>query len=113
MGYSYFEFWEMNPRILEPILEGYRLKRRIKDEDQWFLGGYVFEAVSIALANMFRKRGQKPQSYFEAIKKPTLNTVQNGELTEEEKQRKLDLLIAGLRTKQANFELAKQQKRQR
>lgn len=112
MGYSYWEFWDMNPKILEPILEGYKLKRKIIDEDQWLLGGYIFEAVTIAIGNMFRKRGQKPQSYFDAVKKPTLNAVKNSEMSEAEKQRQLDRLMAGLRTKQANFELAKQQKRQ-
>lgn len=103
----------MNPRILEPILEGYKLKRKIIDENQWLLGGYVFEAVSIALGNMAKKRGQKPDNYFEEIKRPALQSINtnNGELTEEEKQKRLDLLVAGLRVKQANFELAKQQKK--
>lgn len=103
----------MNPRILEPILEGYKLKRKVIDENQWLLGGYIFEAVSIALGNMSKKKGQKPDNYFEEIKKPALQSLGStkGELTEEEKQRQLDLLIAGLRTKQANFELAKQQKK--
>ena len=52
-------------------------------------------------------------NYFEEIKKPALQSIgsTNGELTEEEKQRQLDLLVAGLRIKQANFELAKQQKK--
>ena len=103
----------MNPRILEPILEGYKLKRKIRDENQWLLGGYVFEAVSIALGNMAKKKGQKPDNYFEEIKRPALQSINtnNGELTEEEKQKRLDLLVAGLRVKQANFELAKQQKK--
>jgi hypothetical protein len=113
MGYSYWDFWNMNPRILEPILEGYKLKRKIIDENQWLMGGYVFEAVSIAIGNMAKKKGQKPNNYFEEIKKPALQAINsdNGELTEEEKQRRLDLLMAGLRVKQANFELAKQQKK--
>lgn len=103
----------MNPRILEPILEGYKLKRKIIDENQWLLGGYIFEAVSIALGNMAKKKGQKPDNYFEEINRPALQSINtnNGELTEEEKQKRLDLLVAGLRVKQANFELAKQQKK--
>lgn len=103
----------MNPRILEPILEGYKLKRKIIDENQWLLGGYIFKAVSIALGNMAKKKGQKPDNYFEEIKRPALQSINtnNGELTEEEKQKRLDLLVAGLRVKQANFELAKQQKK--
>ena len=104
----------MNPKILEPILEGYKLKRKIIDEDQWMLGGYIFEAVTIALGNMSKKKGQKPRNYFEEISKPALHIIheKNNELSEEEKQRKLDLLVAGLRVRQANFELAKQKKGQ-
>ena len=103
----------MNPRILEPILEGYKLKRKIIDENQWLLGGYIFEAVSIALGNMAKKKGQKPDNYFEEIKRPALQSINtnNGELTEKKKKKRLDLLVAGLRVKQANFELAKQQKK--
>ena len=41
----------MNPRILEPILEGYKLKRKIIDENQWLIGGYIFDAVSIEIGN--------------------------------------------------------------
>lgn len=114
MGYSYWEFWDMNPRILEPILEGYKLNRKIKDENNWLLGGYIFEAITIALGNMGRKKSQKPKNYFEELKKPVLDLAQssNTELSEEEKQKRLDLLIAGLRVKQANFELSKQKKGQ-
>lgn len=114
MGYSYWEFWNMNPRILEPILEGYRLNRKIKDENNWLLGGYIFEAITIALGNMGRKKGQKPKNYFEELKNPVLDLAQsnNTELSEEEKQKRLDLLVAGLRVKQANFELSKQKKGQ-
>lgn len=113
MGYTYNDFWDMNPRILEVIAEGYKLNRKVKDEDQWLLGGYIFEAVTIAVGNMFKKKGQKAQSYFDVVKKPVLGSVQeNGEMSEEEKQKKIELLLAGLRTKQANFELSKQKEGQ-
>jgi hypothetical protein len=114
MGYSYWEFWDMNPRILEPILEGYKLRRKIIDEDQWLLGGYIFEAVSIATGNMFRRKGQKPQSYFDVIKNPSLKSIKSnaGELSEEEKQKRRDILMASLRIRQTNFELSKQKKGQ-
>ena len=110
MGYSYYEFWDMNPRILESIIEGYKLKRKIIDEEQWLLGGYVFDAVSIALGNAFKKRGCKPDLYFEVIKDAKLKNIQNGDVTEEEKQKRLDLLMAGLRIKQANFEISRKKK---
>lgn len=104
----------MNPRILEPILEGYKLKRKIIDENQWLLGGYIFDAVSIAIGNMGKKKGQKPDNYFEAIKKPVLSSVNlsNNEMTEEEKQKRREILMASLRIRQANFELSKKKKEQ-
>lgn len=105
MGIGYDEFWTLNPRKLNVIIEGYRLKRQIEDEKAWYLGGYVFEAVSIALGNAFRKKNQKAKSYFEVLDKQFLKHKEMTELTEEEKQQKLDLLVAGLRIKQTNFEL--------
>lgn len=100
----------MNPRILEPILEGYKLKRKIIDEEQWLLGGYIFDAVSVAMGNAFKKKGHKPDLYFDVLKTPKLKNVQNKELSEEEKQKRIDLLVAGLRIKQANFEISKGKK---
>lgn len=106
MGYTYWEFWEMNPRILKPLVEGYRLRKKSIDENNWILGGYVYSAVSLALGNAFRKKNQKSKEYFEVLKEPMFKH-DHKEMTEEEKQKRLQLLIAGLRTKQANFELKK------
>lgn len=107
MGVSINEFWELNPRTLNVITEGYKLQRKVHDEEQWLLGGYVFNAVSIAMANAFRKKNVKAKSYFEEVEKPFLSGIssKNGEMSEEEIQRKRDLLMAQLRIKQSNFEL--------
>jgi len=108
MGISLNEFWELNPRTLNVITEAYRLKRKVYDEEQWLLGGYFFNAVTIALGNAFKKKNVKARSYFEEIEKPFLSEIdakKPGEMSEEEKQKKLDLLMAQLRVKQSNFEL--------
>lgn len=105
MGIGYDEFWTLNPRKLNVIIEGYKLKRQIEDEKAWLLGGYMFEAVSVALGNAFRKKGQKAKSYFEVLDKQFLKHSGNNEMSEEEKKKRIDLLMAGLRIKQANFQL--------
>lgn len=105
MGIGYDEFWTLNPRKLNVIINGYRLKREIEDEQDWLLGGYVFQAVSVAMSNAFKKKNQKAQSYFEILDRQFLKHDNKKEMTEEEKQKRLDLLIAGLRIKQTNFEL--------
>ena len=104
MGISYDEFWLLNPRKLNVIIEGYKNTRKVRDEEQWFLGGYFYQAVSIALGNAFRKKGQKEKNYFELLKKPFLGSLSQ-ELTEEEKQKSLDALMASLHVMQTNFEV--------
>lgn len=106
MGVSYEDFWNLTPRAINVILESYKLRRKIEDEQQWMLGGYVCSAVSVALSNAFKKKSQKSVSYFEELKKPFLTDLDKKELSEEEIQRKRELLFAQLRTKQANFEIS-------
>lgn len=104
MGIGYEEFWESTPRKLNVIIEGYKIKRKIEDEQQWYLGGYVFEAVSIAVGNAFRKKNQKAQSYFELLDKPFFKSAEL-ELSEDEKQRQIDALMARLHTMESNFNI--------
>ena len=105
MGIGYEEFWKLTPRKLNVIIEGYKIKRKVEDEKQWFLGGYMFEAVSIALGNAFRKKNQKANTYFELQDKPFLSKAQE-ELTEEEKQKQFDAFMASLHVMQTNFNLS-------
>ena len=105
MGISQKEFWQMTPRELNVFIEGYKLKRKTEDEQHWFLGGYMYSAFTIALGNAFRKKNTKEKSYFELIDKPFLSDVSE-ELTEEEKQKHLDKLMASLTTMETNFNLS-------
>lgn len=108
MGISYEYFWELNPRKLKPILEGYRLKKKTIDEQQWMLGGYVFEAVSLAMGNAFRKKGQKPRGYFSELKQPFLKDIElkdENNMTEEEKRIKTERLFTNLEIMAANYNM--------
>jgi len=111
MGVTYSEFWTLNPRRIKILVESYKLKRQVQDEEMWLLGGYVFEACSIALGNAFRKKGQKAQGYFELIKEPITKRVsenkdENG-LSESEKIAKTELLFKNLEIMAANHRLSK------
>ena len=108
MGITYDEFWTLNPRKIKVILESYKLRRQIEDERQWLLGGYMFDAISVALDNAFKKKGQKAKNYFEVREKPYLKEIKHeAGLSEEEIQKKRELLMAQLRVRQANYELKK------
>lgn len=106
MGIGYDEFFTLNPRKLNILLEGFKLRRKVKDEEAWLLGGYTYEAVSVAVSNVLRKKGQKAKSYFEVLNKPLLSNIsENKEMTEEEKQKQREALMAKLHVMQTNFNL--------
>lgn len=105
MGISSDEFWRLNPRTLNIALEGYKLRRKVKDEEQWIMGGYFFNALTIALGNAFRKKNAKVKTYFEEIKEPYLSHIDQKEMTEEEKDKQRQLIMAQLRTMQTNFNI--------
>lgn len=86
-------------------MEGYKLRRKIEDEKAWLLGGYVFNAVSIALGNSFRKKSQKAKDFFEVVEKPFLDSIDRKEPTEDDKQKYLNAVMASLHVMQNNFEI--------
>lgn len=88
-------------------------QRKIIDADQYLLGEYVFEGVSAALANMFRKRGQKAVTFQGVREKPLLQMVdeeqreESGGLSDEEKKRRTEQLFTNLEIMASNFRLQK------
>ena len=105
MGIAYDEFWELTPRKLRVMVEGYTLRRQIEDERSWLLGGYVFQAVTTAMGNSFRKKNQKAKDYFEVVEEPFLKKLDKKDLSDDEKQKRLDALMASLHVMKDNFEL--------
>lgn len=104
MGIGYNEFWTLNPRKLKVYTEGYKLKRKVHDEEQWLLGGYVYGAVSAAIGNVLRKKNQKSQTYFDLIEKPFFKDMASEDIPEEEKQKYINAFMAQLHVMQNNFE---------
>ena len=92
-------------------MDAYHLKRQIEDEKLWMLGGYVFDAVSLAMSNSFKKKGQKGKEYFEVVKEPITKRVSEerdeNNLTESEKKTKTELLFKNLEIMAANHRLSK------
>lgn len=111
IGVSYDEFWTLNPRKIKVLMEAYHLKRQIEDEKLWMLGEYVFDAVSIAMGNAFRKKGQKSKEYFELVKEPITKRVSEARdennLTEREKKVMTERLFKNLEIMAANHRIAK------
>lgn len=81
MGMTYEQYWDGPPSIAVTYREAYKLKRKMANEDAWLQGMYVFDAVSVALANAFGKKGAGKKQYVE---KP----IDIFPLTEKEKKRR-------------------------
>ena len=106
IGISHNDFWDMSPRTIKLISEGY--KRRIQRIDNliwtWF-GNYGLSAVSVAVEHNLA--GQKAKSKY--IDKPVLQQIKEDKLedslSEEQLKKKRELFMMTLLTMKSNFEI--------
>lgn len=63
MGYDVF--WRLTPRLLSKFVDADRLRKRDIELQMYLQGRYVFDAVSLALANGFRQKGTQPLNWLE------------------------------------------------
>ena len=106
IGISYKDFWHMNPRRIRAFGEAHKKKTQILDEYMWQMGWYNKEAFQVVMAHFGAGLSGK-KSDAEYIKKPLLQENPNGkgtELTEEEKQREVDLFFKRENIRRLNWQ---------
>ena len=64
-GMTYEQFWFGDPWIARSYREAYVERRKEENTRDWLQGAYIYNAVSTALANAFRKKGTKTVDYLE------------------------------------------------
>lgn len=87
-GMTYDQFWRDDPWIAKYYREAYVARRKAENQRDWLLGAYFYDAVSVALANGFRKKGSQPQPYREEpfpIFPPTKEEIEEANRKEKEK----------------------------
>lgn len=100
LGVPEEKFWESTPLDLEPYAKMDEMRQKRIDQNSWVQGMYTMCAVGCIVAQALGNGADA-----EYPKKPfTLSGDEN--LTEEEKQRERDALVAQLQIMQANFELS-------
>lgn len=62
---DYDVFWRLNPRLLYAFVDADRMRKRELELQMYVQGRYVYDAVSLALANGFRKKGTQPVDWIE------------------------------------------------
>lgn len=76
----------------------------MRDEESWVSGIYTYKAVSVALENALKRRGQKATEY---VQEPFLKNWKAKGLSEQEKIAGTKQVFATLEMLKTNFELEK------
>jgi hypothetical protein len=96
----------LNPKKLQPFYTAFENKRRLRDEENWFVWGtYGMSAFSVILANAFGKGSNA--KYIEKPLYKNSSTEQKEVLTEEEKIKQTEMLFMQLEIMGANHKLQK------
>lgn len=85
---DYATFWRLNPRLLKAFVEADRIRKREREIELFVQGRYCFDAVGIALANGFRKKGAKAIDWIEEPYRLVPLTEAEQEAMAEEERRK-------------------------
>ena len=104
MGMTPTQYWDEDPRLAIAYRKAYRLRKASENEFAWLQGVYIMDGFAVALANAFKKKGQRAEMYFE---KP----IDIFPLTPEEKQRREQEEIE--KTQQALRAMARRQRQQK
>lgn len=104
IGISCNEFWNLNPRIINLMLEGYKERKQTELEEKNFVahlqGAYFAEAIMSTIGNAFAK-GKK----HEYPKEPYELGAKKEPCTEREIQEQRDLFVAKLQMMKLNYDL--------
>ena len=58
-GMTYEQFWYGDPWMVEAFKDAYLLTRRVKNEELWLEGLYIYRAVHAVVASAFGGRSEK------------------------------------------------------
>lgn len=65
MGIGVEMFWGMTARTLRPFVLAEDIKFKKKNEFAYLVGRYTFDAISIAVSNALRGKGENPIPYMD------------------------------------------------
>lgn len=100
MGMTYEQYWDGPPFIAVTYRKAHKLKRQMANEDAWLQGMYVFDAVSVALANAFGKKGAGKKQYIEKPIDIFPLTEQEKKQREREEMAKMEIAMKSMIRKQ-------------
>lgn len=108
-GMSFDQFWKGDCWLARYYREIYIAKRKAENERDWYMGNYVYQALTTALSNAFRKKGTPAEHYLEKpfkIFPPTKEEIEEENRKEKEK---IEAVYRNLLMKQRAEKAAKEQ----
>lgn len=91
IGMTAAQFWYGDPWLAAAYRRANEMRIQRKSEEMWLQGAYIFQAVSVALNNAFRKKGAKMQPYLqEPIQLIPLSETEKELKAERERQKAVD-----------------------
>lgn len=63
IGMSYDEYWYANPYLAKTYYEAHKLRIQQKNQEMWFQGIYIVEALKCTVGNMLSAKGSKKLEY--------------------------------------------------
>ena len=111
MGVSESEFWKLNPRKVDRLIqaEHLRISRQLDYDNTvaFIQGAYIAEAILSTVVNFLGGKGSRKHEYpakpYNLSTDTDINTQTN---TESENERQLELFKAQLNVTMCNFNLA-------
>ncbi|MEG2770410.1 MAG: hypothetical protein RR902_06280, partial [Oscillospiraceae bacterium] len=64
-GVDYNLFWTLNPRKLKAFIKAQEKINKRKNYELWLQGAYFYNAMSIAISNVFAKNDTDRQTYMQ------------------------------------------------
>lgn len=97
----YETFWHLTPKKLEAFYKAHQIKMEEKNQLAWFFNQYTLSAVWFAVEHNIH--GRKANSKYAEKPFPLYEKDKKEELTEEEKQREVDLFFAREKARRINW----------
>lgn len=106
---TYDQFWRDDPWLAKYYRKAYVERRKAENTRDWLMGMYNYNAVSIALANAFRKKGTQAEKYLEEPFKLFPPTKAEIEAENKKQKEKIEAVYRSMIKKQRAEKLAKEQ----
>lgn len=83
---TYEQYWYGDVWLVEDFIKADKERQKRQNQEAWLQGMYIYDAISCAIANAFKKKGEQPSKYPEQPYQIFQEEEDATELTDQEKE---------------------------